>query len=60
MKYTLKQENGYSYLEIANKRQALEKVLVPDSLSGNLELLEAQSIAGLDHIEIPILMIMAF
>ena len=46
---SFKSGNGYSYLEIANKRQALEKVLNPDSLSGNLNLLERN---GFSRIEI--------
>ena len=37
---SFKSGNGYSFLEIANKRQALENILVPDSLSGNLDLLK--------------------
>lgn len=41
--------NGYSYLEIANKRQALENILVPGSLSSNLDLLRN---SGFERIEI--------
>lgn len=41
--------NGYSYLEIANKRQALENILVPGSLSSNLDLLNN---SGFDRVEI--------
>ena len=41
--------NGYSYLEIANKRQALENILVPGSLTGNLDLLNN---CGFDRVEI--------
>lgn len=41
--------NGYSYLEIANKRQALENILVPGSLSSNLDLLQD---SGFHRIEI--------
>lgn len=41
--------NGYSYLEIANKRQALENILVPGSLTGNLNLLNE---SGFDRVEI--------
>lgn len=41
--------NGYSYLEIANKRQALENFLVPGSLTGNLNLLNE---SGFDRVEI--------
>ena len=41
--------NGYSYLEIANKRQALENILVPGSLTSNLDLLNS---AGFERVEI--------
>ena len=41
--------NGYSYLEIANKRQALENILVPGSLTSNLDLLNT---AGFERVEI--------
>ena len=41
--------NGYSYLEIANKRQALENILVPGSLDSNLELLNN---SGFSRVEI--------
>ena len=41
--------NGYSYLEIANKRQALENILVPGSLTGNLSLLNE---SGFSRVEI--------
>jgi tRNA (cmo5U34)-methyltransferase len=44
-----KSGNGYSFLEIANKRQALENILVPDSLSGNLSLLNRN---GFKNVEI--------
>lgn len=35
--YDYKRKNGYSELEISQKRDALEKVLVPDSLETHLE-----------------------
>jgi len=35
--YRFKEENGYSQLEISQKREALENVLVPESLSLHLE-----------------------
>ncbi len=41
--------NGYSFLEIANKRQALENILVPRSLDANIELLKS---AGFTRVEI--------
>jgi tRNA (cmo5U34)-methyltransferase len=37
MYYDFKKENGYSDLEISQKRDALEKVLVPETLEGHLE-----------------------
>ena len=36
--YSFKRRNGYSELEIAKKREALENVLIPYSLDENLEL----------------------
>lgn len=44
-----KAANGYSYLEIANKRQALENILIPGSLAGNLSLLNE---SGFSRVEI--------
>ncbi len=41
--------NGYSFLEIANKRQALENILVPRSLETNLNLLQ---LAGFSQVEL--------
>jgi len=43
-----KADNGYSFLEIANKRQALENILIPQSLTGNTTLL---SEAGFSTVE---------
>ena len=37
MYYQFKKENGYSDLEISQKREALEKVLVPESMDVHLE-----------------------
>jgi tRNA (cmo5U34)-methyltransferase len=37
--YEFKRRNGYSQTEIARKREALEGVLVPSTVDGNLELL---------------------
>jgi tRNA (cmo5U34)-methyltransferase len=45
---SFKNSNGYSFLEIANKRQALENFLVPDSLSGNLDLLKRNGFANVE------------
>ncbi|MFQ5772941.1 MAG: carboxy-S-adenosyl-L-methionine synthase CmoA [Kiloniellaceae bacterium] len=38
--YDLKRRNGYSEIEIARKREALENVLIPYRLEENLQLLE--------------------
>ena len=46
---SFKAGNGYSFLEIANKRQALENILVPGSLEDNLNML---SKAGFEESEI--------
>jgi tRNA (cmo5U34)-methyltransferase len=35
--HTFKRENGYSELEISRKREALEKVLIPESLESHLQ-----------------------
>ena len=40
MYYGFKNENGYSDLEISQKREALEKVLVPETLEDHLERLK--------------------
>ena len=47
--YEMKVRNGYSQLEIAQKREALENVLVPYRLEENKELLKA---AGFRHIDV--------
>ena len=39
--YKIKEQNGYSKLEIAHKRNALEKVLVPNTYLGNYQLLKS-------------------
>jgi tRNA (cmo5U34)-methyltransferase len=46
--YRYKKERGYSELEIANKREALENVLVPLSIGENREMLRA---AGFREVE---------
>jgi tRNA (cmo5U34)-methyltransferase len=47
--YDMKRRNGYSDMEIAQKREALENVLVPYRLEENRELLRR---AGFQHIDI--------
>lgn len=47
--YRYKKENGYSDLEISQKREALENVLVPYRLQENIELLK---LAGFSQVEI--------
>ncbi|PIQ96738.1 MAG: tRNA (cmo5U34)-methyltransferase, partial [Nitrospinae bacterium CG11_big_fil_rev_8_21_14_0_20_56_8] len=37
--HAMKRDKGYSHLEIARKREALDEVLIPWKLSENLELL---------------------
>lgn len=44
--YRFKKENGYSELEISQKREALENVLVPDTIEQHMERFEA---AGFRH-----------
>jgi tRNA (cmo5U34)-methyltransferase len=46
--YDLKRRNGYSEIEIARKREALENVLIPYRLEENRELLLSQ---GFRHVE---------
>jgi tRNA (cmo5U34)-methyltransferase len=46
--YEMKRRNGYSNLEIAQKREALENVLVPYRLEENKELLRGQ---GFRHVD---------
>jgi len=47
--YEMKRRNGYSDLEISQKREALENVLVPYRLEENRELLRAQ---GFRHVDL--------
>lgn len=47
--YDLKRRNGYSDMEIARKREALENVLIPYRLEENLDLLAS---AGFRHVEV--------
>ena len=46
--YDLKRKNGYSDLEIAQKREALENVLVPYQLDENLQLLRDVGFSATD------------
>lgn len=47
--YDFKRRNGYSEMEIANKREALENVLIPYRIEENVELLK---IAGFRHVDV--------
>ena len=47
--YEMKKENGYSELEIAQKREALENVLIPYRFEENKELLREQ---GFRHVDV--------
>ena len=47
--YEMKRRNGYSELEIAQKREALENVLVPYRLEENKRLLRAR---GFQHVDV--------
>jgi tRNA (cmo5U34)-methyltransferase len=47
--YEMKRENGYSDLEIAQKREALENILVPYRLEENKQLLREQ---GFRHVDV--------
>jgi tRNA (cmo5U34)-methyltransferase len=47
--YTMKRRNGYSEMEIAQKREALENVMIPYRLEENRDLLRS---AGFRHIEV--------
>jgi tRNA (cmo5U34)-methyltransferase len=47
--YEMKKRNGYSDLEIAQKREALENVLIPYRLEENKELLRSQ---GFQHVDV--------
>ena len=47
--YDFKRRNGYSEMEIAKKREALENVLIPYRLDENVELLK---MAGFRHVEV--------
>lgn len=46
--HEFKQSNGYSKLEIARKREALEDVLIPLKLSENLDLMKKAGFSSLD------------
>ena len=47
--YSFKKRNGYSDLEIAQKREALENVLIPYRMEENFDLLKA---AGFKSVEV--------
>jgi tRNA (cmo5U34)-methyltransferase len=47
--YAMKRRNGYSEMEIAQKREALENVMIPYRLEENRDLLRS---AGFRHIEV--------
>jgi tRNA (cmo5U34)-methyltransferase len=46
--YAFKRENGYSELEISRKREALEKVLIPESLESHMRRLDRAGFAAMD------------
>jgi tRNA (cmo5U34)-methyltransferase len=47
--YAFKKRNGYSEMEIANKREALENVLIPYRMDENFGLLKK---VGFGHVEV--------
>lgn len=47
--YAYKRRNGYSEMEIANKREALENVLIPYRMEENFDLLRS---VGFQHVEV--------
>jgi tRNA (cmo5U34)-methyltransferase len=46
--FDFKRRNGYSELEISQKREALEKVLVPETMERHLQRLQQAGFAGID------------
>jgi tRNA (cmo5U34)-methyltransferase len=46
--YAFKRENGYSDLEISQKREALEKVLIPETMEKHLERLQQAGFNAMD------------
>lgn len=46
--YAFKRENGYSELEISQKREALEKVLIPETMEQHLERLQQAGFNAID------------
>jgi tRNA (cmo5U34)-methyltransferase len=46
--HAFKRENGYSDLEISRKREALEKVLIPESLESHLQRLQRAGFTAMD------------
>jgi tRNA (cmo5U34)-methyltransferase len=46
--YTFKRENGYSEMEISQKREALEKILIPETLDQHMDRLQDAGFAAVD------------
>jgi tRNA (cmo5U34)-methyltransferase len=46
--YRFKAENGYSELEISRKRNALENVLIPESIEQHIERLQQTGFSTID------------
>lgn len=46
--HTFKRENGYSELEISQKREALEKVLIPETMEQHLDRLHQAGFSAVD------------
>jgi tRNA (cmo5U34)-methyltransferase len=46
--YAFKRENGYTELEISQKREALEKILIPETLDQHMDRLQAAGFATVD------------
>lgn len=46
--YAFKRENGYSELEISQKREALEKILIPETLDQHMDRLRDAGFAAVD------------
>jgi tRNA (cmo5U34)-methyltransferase len=46
--YRFKRENGYSELEISQKREALENVLVPETVDAHHDRLSRCGFSGID------------
>jgi tRNA (cmo5U34)-methyltransferase len=46
--YAFKRENGYTELEISQKREALEKILIPETLNQHMDRLQEAGFATVD------------